>query len=365
MKKFTTVSQNVDYVKVIEPITISETKTTRCIFRIGLNSSKSDIDETVDGTLIHQRKSKNDTWEDISESTLSKLKAGEGIKYHFKSEHLKKLYEGLSQMYALANKGIELGERTYYISDKESVIDIPQERVEVIKSIINKNYGNEVWNELISTDCDLATKLSLGHIQNERTKALNEFENMLINEVNEDDWQKFFSKNEWIFGYGLKYIYLKIYEKQPNYGGTDISGKGAQRGDFLTTTSSNVKFTVLVEIKKANTKLFKYDKISISKYRNGAAQLSEELIGAISQIQINCNSWQKESISSSNIERLVSEQIHTINPVGILIIGNSLEYKNDKDARNTFEAFRISVSGIDIITYDELYNRAKFIIENN
>ncbi len=68
-------------------------------------------------------------------------------------------------------------------------------------------------------------------------------------------WQRFFEDNKWIFGYGLNYQILRQEADQPHYGGTNLQGRGAQRGDFLTATLGDIGFTVLVEIKTPKTTL--------------------------------------------------------------------------------------------------------------
>lgn len=94
-------------------------------------------------------------------------------------------------------------------------------------------------------------------------------------------WQSFFERNTWIFGYGLNYKFLKSVQSQPYYGSSNVTGKGGQRGDFLSATAADVKFTVLVEVKKASTPLLG------SEYRNGAFPTSSEFACGVSQLQAN------------------------------------------------------------------------------
>jgi len=53
-----------------------------------------------------------------------------------------------------------------------------------------------------------------------------------------------------------------------------------------------------------------------------------------------------------------------VKPKGIIVIGCLSEVKEDPDKRSTFELFRQSVHGVEIITFDELYERARFIVEH-
>ena len=161
--------------------------------------------------------------------------------------------------------------------------------------------------------------------------------------------------NFWIFGYGLRYQVINLLQSQPYYGGTNVNGSGGERGDFLTNTAAEVKYTCLVEKKPS-------PEILLSKnYRNGAYSISAELSGAISQVQVNCATWENEgSRTMHNIEKLSS--INTISPKGIVVIGMTNQLTSF-DMKNTFERFRNELHNPEIITFDELYERAKFIVE--
>jgi hypothetical protein len=188
----------------------------------------------------------------------------------------------------------------------------------------------------------------------------------LNEEKTEEYWQDFFSNNDWIFGYGLNYKFLTIDSNQPNYGGEKFTGKGKQKGDYLThSESNNIKFTVLVEIKKPTSLLLAKSLKTKEhlKYRNGAWLLGSELLGGVSQVQVNCKSWQKSAEDIVNKE-LIENKIYTVRPKGILVIGNTSEFENDIEKITSFELFRQSINNVEIVTFDELCERAKFIIGN-
>jgi hypothetical protein len=194
----------------------------------------------------------------------------------------------------------------------------------------------------------------------QRKKRLTQFQDCLDRFAPEAFWQDFFENNKWIFGYGLNYVILRI-EKQPNVGGVQFEGKGAQKGDFLGITCGDVKFTALVEIKLPSTPLL----AGKEEIRNGAWSLSKELTDALVQVQANIDKWIVTSKSVENIDKLEKDGVYTVRPKGILVIGRLAEVKNGPRSRHeTFERFRRSVSGIEIITFDELHERAKFIVEH-
>lgn len=363
MEKFTTQSTSRYSQKVLDPIVIYEGERTRCIFCAETNDAKLEQGETVSGTIIHQRKKQNDEWEDISEYTLTNLKAGEGVKLHFDSKQIKCLYDGLTKLYVLSQEGVHSGINEWVVAQAGKIIEVPQNRIGFIKELLKQNHGEEVWKQLVADNPNLATQLSYSRIQAQRQSSLDEFQKSLPEQKDEPYWQVYFKNNTWVFGYGLKYIFLKLLQDQPSYGGTDFTGQGNQKGDFLCKSEANIRFTVLVEIKRPDTLLFKMENRQPKKYRNGACQLSEELVGAISQLQINCRTWEHVARKQENFEKLSVEKTYTINPSGILIIGNTNQFNDNPDARQTFETFRTHLNGIDIITYDELVERAKFIVQ--
>tara|TARA_B110000858_G_scaffold171420_1_gene201906 strand:+ start:77 stop:610 length:534 start_codon:yes stop_codon:yes gene_type:complete len=157
---------------------------------------------------------------------------------------------------------------------------------------------------------------------------------------------------------------LSIESDQPNYGGENYTGKGKQKGDYLTKTNTeNIKFTVLVEIKKPSSNLLvKKPRTGENiKYRNGAWLLGSEVLGGVAQVQTNCKSWQKRAEELDN-RGLMNDGIFTVSPKGILLIGNTSEFDNNLEQITTFELFRKGLNNVEILTYDELLERARFIL---
>jgi Domain of unknown function (DUF4263) len=176
---------------------------------------------------------------------------------------------------------------------------------------------------------------------------------------NELSWQSFFEENKWVFGYGLNYQILRSEQPQPHYGGNKVDGRGGQRGDFLLSTGGSIGFTVLVEIKVPGSPLLRGEK----EIRAGTWGISKELIDAVAQIQTNIHTWDKSgSQALENAGELEGRGVFTVQPKGIIVIGH-LNQLTVRAKRDTFERFRKSIHGIDIITFDELLARAEFIVK--
>ena len=121
-----------------------------------------------------------------------------------------------------------------------------------------------------------------------------------------------------------------------------------------------MRFTTLVEIKKPQEGL-----LGASRYRNGAWSISNELAGAVSQVQVNCSTWEIEgSRTEANREGMTTDGVYTVKPRGIIVIGKLTEL-DDREKRNSFEQFRNNLHNPEIITYDELYERARFIVDGD
>jgi hypothetical protein len=339
---------------------LAETTTTRLVLRPDIVENRKNPDATIKVSLVHQRKSPNGTWEDTPTIPLSSLKAGEQIKLTLHTEPTLELFRQLDNLYTIATKGrIGFGKTSLVVGREEELIKTDASRAVVIKLLLAKGYSDDIWQALVRVNPDLATQLSYARIHTERKKALEIFRLSLKQTRDENWWQDFFERNTWIFGYGLKYQILKSIQSQPRYGGTNLTGKGTEKGDFLVRTEADVKFTVLVEIKRPDTPI-----LGNKLYRNGAWQLGEDLTGGVSQLQANCRRWEVEgSQTEQNREALQQDKIYTVHPKGILVIGSTTQL-SDLAKRSTFELFRQSITNPEILTFDELYERAKFIVEH-
>lgn len=223
------------------------------------------------------------------------------------------------------------------------------------KSIVNIIKGLSLLPEINISQEDL-------HVIIKRKEKLEEFKRALTTQSSDEGWwQIFFEQNKWIFGYGLDYHILRQEQTQPLYGGSRVDGGGGHKGDYLASTVGDLNFTVLVEIKTPATKLLQ----GSNEIRSGAWSLSKDLTDAVSQIEANIETWEKDGCSQDdNKDRLESAKIFTVKPKGIIVIGNLSQFENIRSKRSTFQRFRKSIHGIDIITFDELYNRASFIVES-
>jgi hypothetical protein len=352
----TSTSRNTATVKDIE---LSTTATTRKVVRSELVDNAKDPAASVKLTLVHQRKGPNDQWEDIPADGFNKLKAGDTAKFPLDSADTLELYKQLKALYSIYDgKQIPWGDASLVVGYPYEIVRVDSQRAAIVQTLVNQGHGIEVWKELLKANSDLATRLSHAQIQSERAAALVEFEEAMGKDLGEREyWDPFFQRNLWIFGYGLKYQFLSSVEEQANYGGANVSGQGAQRGDNLMASQAEIRFTVLVEIKSPAAKL-----LADRPHRSGTYAPSRDLTEAVSQVQVNANQWEVEgSRTDGNRERLTESGIHTVAPHGVLVIGHTGELDSG-DKRRSFELYRQNVRCPDVVTFDELFERARFIV---
>lgn len=267
----------------------------------------------------------------------------------------------------------DINERRITLAE-DNLPTLDDETKKKIKTFLLRKDGQQIIQELLASGIITSTDIvNIGYRKNQLEifgKLLHDSnyieiykkENNITDERLEILWQHFFSTNDWIFGYGLDYKFLGILQREAHISNTDLSGKGGVIGDFLLGCN---KFTVLVEMKRPDTALFK------NKNRSNSWSLSNELIDSFSQILEQKASWQIQAESNASNNYNDSGEIikqKTVDPKTILIIGNSDQYfgetKEQQIKAKSFELFRRDSRNVEIITFDELFERAKFIVEH-
>lgn len=180
----------------------------------------------------------------------------------------------------------------------------------------------------------------------------------------EKQWQDFFEKEKWIFGYGLDYRIMRTFDREMVVGGTSTDNREKPTTDFLMTFTD---YTVLVELKRPDTPIFQERKGG----RAGTWRFSNDFMDAVSQVLEQKAEWLSFSQTGDHYDKAGLQKLaaRTRNAKTILVIGSKAEFQgqqNQRDQtimRDTFELFRRETRGIEIVTYDELSERAKFILE--
>jgi hypothetical protein len=208
-----------------------------------------------------------------------------------------------------------------------------------------------------------------------RKKALKTFHRMLnkekywleyLNEIGEADtkeekaWQCFFERNDWIFGFGLQMRFLQLSRRE-----LPIPTENLNRMivDFLLQSD----YTAIAEIKSPSTKLF-----GAVHNRSGAWRLSLPLLDAISQVLEQKIEWQGYAHQNREIYDEFNNKIitkRTRDSKAYLIVGNKSKELDEssnglerEEKADTLELLRQSLRNIEIITYDELFERSSVLV---
>lgn len=244
------------------------------------------------------------------------------------------------------------------------------------KAFLTEN--QDLFAEVLKSEVTTEDLIAVGF----RKKQLSVYKNLLNDQSYFDDlkqkkkcsnealWQKYFEKNPWVFGYGLGYIFLssldgKKLEQVVQGHSVDSHGK---RVDALMKTKGIISNLCFIELKTHATEL-----LESKPYRPGCWAPSKELAGAIAQVQVTVASA-IESLSSiinpsDSDGNPTGEEIFNYQPKSYLVIGSMGEFVSEhgvnKDKLRSFELLRKNTSNPEIITFDELYERAKFIVQHN
>ncbi|QXP74705.1 DUF4263 domain-containing protein [Tenacibaculum sp. AHE15PA] len=206
---------------------------------------------------------------------------------------------------------------------------------------------------------NVLTKQDL-NILSGRKDGLEIFKELFKKNITEPEWQIFFKQNSWIFGYGLDYRFLSILQREASVSSTDLDGKNEVKLDYLL---GDKNFTIIVELKRPDTPLFEKDK-----NRSESWKLSKDLTYAVSQILSQKAEWEIKAQTEQFDENGNKIEQDTVDPKTILIIGNTNQFsgstKTDLIKKKTFELYRRNSRNIEIITYDELLERAQFIVND-
>jgi hypothetical protein len=181
-------------------------------------------------------------------------------------------------------------------------------------------------------------------------------------------WQKFFEKNPWIFGYGLRYIYASTLDdtklEQVVRGHTVLyPGK---RVDALLKSKAIASTLCFVEIKHHRTEL-----LARQAYRSGCYAPSVELSGAVAQLQGTVSYAAETLFGRRSIVGddgyPTGEEIFNFSPRTFVVVGSLGEFRNEngisEDRLRGFELYRSHLHQPEIFTFDEIFERARHIVD--
>ena len=202
------------------------------------------------------------------------------------------------------------------------------------------------------------------------TSGFFEEEEKRLNKTGEAVWQCFFEQNPWLLGLGLSNQLFTSWDQdklEQVVAGYSINSDG-KRADALMRTSGYVRSMVFVEIKKPETSLLSG---KAAGYRPGVWQMSNELSGGVSQVQATVAAAMKEVgerlESKQNGYDMPGDWTYLFQPRAFLVIGSLEQLRGESgghhlDKIRSFELYRRNLTSPEVVTFDELLERAKWIV---
>lgn len=295
--------------------------------------------------------------------------------FSFTGAEITKLYNFIRIIPLLPIKGKE--KQSFGEKSLEEII-VTKEQFEQV--LLRHPELANIVGEFLKNDINQNDIIALGR----RKEQLKKFDNLLHNEKyfenakatlkaksNEAVWQNFFEANTWILGYGLNYIFnspLEGKKLEQITSGNDVFSAG-KRVDLFMKTRGIINSLCFGEIKTHKTSLLK--KITDA-YRRECWAPDEELSGGIAQIQKTVQKSIRNIQTKTQVKTesgdLTGEELYLYQPKSFLIIGSLEQFKTEQgineDKFSSFELFRRNIHNPEIITFDELFERAKHIIKN-
>ncbi|MGV9613482.1 Shedu immune nuclease family protein [Nocardia xishanensis] len=186
----------------------------------------------------------------------------------------------------------------------------------------------------------------------------------------ESIWQKFFEANPWIFGLSLGGQLLTSWDDrrlEQVVAGFSVSGVG-KRVDALLRTSGRIRSMVFAEFKSHRTDLLS------SKYRSGCWAPSHELSGAIAQAQGTVHRavldiGDRLQDKTSDGSDIPGRFTYLLRPRSYVVIGQLSEFIGEAGGEHqeqirSFELFRRQLVEPEVVTFDELYARAEWLVSS-
>lgn len=247
--------------------------------------------------------------------------------------------------------------------------------VDQARSLINHN--QDLILELAQSEVTKEDIVALGF----RRRQLERFELLLndsdyferekrdIGGSDEAVWQAFFEQNRWVFGYGLTYLHLSSFDDsklEQIVVGYDLSGPG-KRADAVMNTRGLINALCFVEIKTHTTELLKS-----APYRSGCWAPSAELSGGVAQVQgtvaLAVRKMEEKLEVRDTRGDPTGDVVFTHTPRSFLVVGTLGQFVTETgingERYRSFELYRRNMNHPEIITFDELYQRAKLIVEH-
>lgn len=179
-------------------------------------------------------------------------------------------------------------------------------------------------------------------------------------------WHHFLKTNDWILGLNADLRFTSEFIDEAKVGTEQTDGKGSPKVDFLGVTN----YTTLIELKTPETQIFKTLRGCHS--RTNTWEFSAEFISGVSQCLgqklAMDEGYAVKTVVDEDSKAISKDAVYNADVKVVFVIGCRYgQFPHNRIVDNlikskTFEMFRRNNRNIDIITYDELFERAYHIV---
>lgn len=351
-------------------VVLRETATTRLVFRPVLVDNPKSPKASVDGVFVFQRKGRKEDWADIPAEPLSGLKKEEGYRLSLKAAEVLTLYQDLTGLYSLFEReGIPRGQVEYVRASSELAHLVRLPRHDLLRFLeADRAVGSSLVSRLLLWAINLPEPeplidllVAMGPEGLRKLNVVVGIQALKValqiwqeNQGNTDEefWQSTLTQHsfvlEQVFSWPCSIVKDKAY-----VGGKNVTNTGGKIVDFLVKNRLTEN-AALVEIKTPSTPLL------TSKYRQGIYNVSEELTGALLQVlDYKCSlQHHYHNLTQTGGQR---STFHSFDPKCVVIIGRISDF-TEVDELKSFELFRNQLANVDVVTFDELFDKTKKLV---
>lgn len=351
----------------VSDIVLRETSVTRLVFRPIILDNPALPSAAAEGTFVFQRKSPKKSWSDIAVEPLSKLKQGESYKLALDSSETRRLFDSLSALYEIhAGSGVPQGQAKF-VRAKGALAALAGMGETDLRTFLaaNKAVGAPLIARLLSWAADTEQVQELvGALESLGASTLSQLGAAVnigaLHEIlriwqehsgnaDESFWQATFTQRSFI----LEQLFAwpcTIVKERAYIGGKTVHNTGGNLVDFLVKNQLTSS-AALVEIKTPAAKL------TGANYRDGIPNITGELAGSVIQAATYKASLHEHYLGL----RTTTAEFTVFDPPCVVIIGSSATLTTTEQ-RRTFELFRRQLSGVQVVTFDELFMRIERLV---
>lgn len=167
--------------------------------------------------------------------------------------------------------------------------------------------------------------------------------------------EKFWQKTFEVHSYAFSQLFsspITFVESNAYVGGTRVDKSGARLLDFLFA-EAQTDSAILVEIKTPTSKLLG------NRYRANVYQIGKDVTGGIVQVNDYLDQLRSELAANRGFS---PQNLSVFNPRRIVLVGNRQDIQGDPSKMASFDNFRQSLSGVEIVTFDEMFLKIEQLV---